>query len=156
MDKIKLLTLSVFTLLLLNLGLVTFLLLGNSHGIGRENHLPKPSVYISNQLHFDHKQQQEYQALIRVHRNRIQAIDYKIRKNKNELYNELTQPTINSKIKDSLIAILTNCQKEIETTHFNHFQDIKKLCREGQLNEFNELTASFSKIFSKAPRPQND
>lgn len=156
MDKIKLLTISVATLLILNLGIVAFLIINKPGGMGRDNRRANPEEYIVNQLHFNAQQQQEFKALIRIHRNKIDAIDDKIRENKNVLYRQLIQPNCDSKTNDSLILVLTACQKEIETTHFKHFQDIKKLCKKNQLNDFNELTISLSKFFYKSPRPRND
>ena len=97
----------------------------------------------------------EYQELIHWHRGKIDSLQEQIRNTKQKLYSELVKPKIDNKVKDSLVNKLANIQKEIEITHFKHFQDIKKLCKKEQLDRFNDLTQELAKIFSK-PKPRND
>ena len=39
----------------------------------------------------------------------------------------------------------------IETKHFAHFMDVKNLCNENQLENFDELTEELSRLFSGPP-----
>jgi hypothetical protein len=79
-------------------------------------------------------------------------LDDSIRQTKNKLYSGLSENNINTKTKDSLIALLNAYQKQVEETHFKHFEDIKKLCKPEQQDDFKALTEELSKIF--APRPR--
>lgn len=147
MDKIKLLTYSVIGLLLLNTATIGFLVLRPG-----DRNRAEPRAIIIEKLNFDENQQKEYQQLIYWHRNQIDELDEKIWETKKKLYLQLQNKELDVKTKDSLIALLSKYQKQIETTHFNHFQDIKKLCRKNQLNNFNELTKELSRMFSNKPR----
>ena len=161
MEKTKLLTITVIGLLLLNLSTLAFLLVSDSGGHKRPNDTPEgrpnPSEIIIERLHFDDKQQKEYDKIIQWHRREIKILDGNIRSAKNELYTHLNQPQVDVKIKNSLIAVINANQEQIEETHFKHFEDIKKLCHQDQLADFNELTEDLSKIFApnKPPRPRH-
>jgi hypothetical protein len=54
-------------------------------------------------------------------------------------------------LRDSLILEINKVQMNIENIHYNHFLDIKGLCRPEQQQAFNALTADIAKLFS--PRP---
>lgn len=157
MEKQKLITFSIVALLLLNIGTLGFLFVtGSKHGTmpPHPHGRLEPREIIIGKLHFDEQQQAQYADLIQEHRHNIESAEDKIRETKNELYLLLNQS--NSTQKDSLIALLANYQKEIETSHFEHFTAIKKLCRKEQLADFEDLTAELSKIFSRPPRPRHD
>lgn len=161
MDKTKLLTISVIVLLLLNLGTLGFLFLtssngGHPHGNNDFRGRTEPKEIIIEKLNFDSKQISEYEKLIQWHRREISTIEDKIRTTKIELYLQLHEKTINDTTKDSLVNALATYQKQIENTHFKHFQDIKKLCRKEQLDDFNSLTEELSRLFSKPHPPRHD
>jgi protein CpxP len=162
MEKTKLLTITVIGLLLLNFAILAFLLVSGSRGhkrpTDRPEGRPNPREIIIEKLHFDDKQQKEYAELIKWHRGEIKKLDSNIRQTKNELYSQLNQTEVNLKTKDSLITLLNSYQNQVEETHFKHFEDIKKLCHQDQLEDFNELTEDFSRIFApnKPPRPRHD
>ena len=158
MEKTKLLTFAVITLLLLNLATLGFLFLSGPNGnrphrdVGPEGG-SKPRGIIIEKLHFDANQQKEYDKLIQWHQGEIRTIEANIRAAKNKLYSTLSDSTLNISAKDSLIHALALHQKEIETAHFKHFEDIKKLCYKDQVSDFNNLTEELSRIFSRGKRP---
>lgn len=147
MNKIKLLTFAVIGLLLLNLATLSFLFLNPPGG----NH-HKPQEIIIDKLHFDENQQKQYKHIIEWHSHRINDLDDKFKTTKENLYQLLAQ-NVDEKKKDSLISVLANYQREIEITHFKHFQEIKKICRKDQLQDYNDLTSELSKIFLQKQRP---
>jgi hypothetical protein len=156
MDKIKLLTISVITLLLLNVATLFFLISSVGGRPERGMNHPRPDKIIIEKLHFDEKQQKEYRELIHWHRTRINDFDSQIHKIKQELYLQLLKSKVDDKVEDSLINKLSLLQKQIEATHFKHFQDIKKLCKKDQIQDFNELTEELTHIFSPPPPKPND
>lgn len=162
MKKTKLLTITIISLLLLNFATITFLLLSGPRGHKRPNERPEgrpdPKEIIIERLHFDVNQQKEYDKIVQWHKGEIKKLDSNIRQTKNELYSQLNKTKVNVKTKDSLITILNSYQKQVEETHFKHFEDIKKLCHQDQLDNFNELTEDLSRIFApnKPPRPRYD
>lgn len=148
MNKIKLLTFAVIGLLLLNFATLSFLFLNAPGG----NH-HKPQEIIIDKLHFDENQQAQYKQIIQWHRGRINDLDGNFKQTKENLYHLLLASNVDEKKKDSLISALANYQREIEITHFKHFQEIKKICRKDQMQDYNDLTSELSKIFSQKQRP---
>ena len=159
MNKIKLLTFGVVALLLLNFGILGFLFFsGPKRGHFHPDHdeKPQPKEIIIEKLHFDNNQIASYDKLIQTHRIHIRKLEDNITNSKNELYLLLNSEPIDVVKKDSLIENLAQLQKEIETTHFNHFQDIKKCCKKEQLADFKSLTEELSKIFSHQRKHRNE
>ena len=159
MNKTKLLSFAVIALLLLNFGILGFLFFsGPKRGHFHPDHdeKPQPKEIIIEKLHFDNNQIASYDKLIELHRAHIRKLQDNSTDSKNELYLLLNQESVNVAKKDSLIENLAQLQKEIETTHFNHFQDIKKLCKKEQLLDFKLLTEELSKIFSHSRKPKNE
>ncbi|MGL2964605.1 Spy/CpxP family protein refolding chaperone [Flavobacterium sp. RSB2_4_14] len=162
MEKTKLLTITIIGLLLLNLATLGFLFVSGPKGPksphDRLEGRPEPKEIIIEKLHLDAHQQKEYENLIQWHRGEIRQLEDTIHEAKEKLYSELMQPEVNVKTKDSLITLLARSQKQIEETHFKHFEDIKKLCKPEQQEYFNDLTEELGKLFSrnKPPRPRHD
>jgi protein CpxP len=161
MSKIKLLTIAVIGLFLLNIGMITFMLLRNPPrpGAGRPPlHKEAPREAIIQMLHFDKEQADQYKQLIDQHQSSIRDLDDKIAETKNQLYQTLS--TENKIVKDSLLLTLADLQKQVESVHYGHFQDIKKICRPDQLRDFDKLTKDLSRLFSRTarniPPPPND
>jgi len=162
MERTKLLTITVIGLLLLNFATLGFLFMSGPKGHKPPHDSPEgrpePRAIIIERLHFDVNQQKEYDKIIQWHKGEIKRLDGNLRAAKNELYAQLKQPQVDIKIKDSLIAVINSNQKQIEATHFKHFEDIKKLCRKEQIEDYNDLTEELSRIFApnKPPRPRHD
>lgn len=159
MEKTKLLTITVIGLLVLNLATLGFLFISGQKGHKPLHDRPEgtqtPREIIINRLHFDVNQQKDYDKIIQWHKGEIKRLDYEVREAKIGLYSQLKESQLDLKVKDSLIAVINTNQKQIETTHFKHFEEIKKLCHQNQLEDFNELTEDLSRIFgpNKPPRP---
>ena len=161
MSKIKLLTIAVIGLFLLNIGMIIFMLLGNPlrPGLGRPPlRKEAPREAIIQMLDFDKEQAEKYKQLIDQHQSSIRGFDDKIADTKNELYQTLASENI--AVKDSLLIVLADLQKQVESVHYNHFKDIKKICRPDQLSDFNKLTKELSRLFSRTagnnPPPPKD
>ena len=147
MDKIKLLTYAVIGLLLLNVGIIGFLFFSRPNRNPEVNHR-KPKEFISEKLHFDANQNEKYESIIPIYKDKIDSLDAINRKLKSELYSQLKLQVVNSAIKDSIINLFLANQKQIEQLHFKHFLDIKNICKASQLNDFNALTQELGKMFS--------
>jgi periplasmic protein CpxP/Spy len=148
MNKTKLLSISVIALLLLNFGILGFGFLSKDRKMPREIVIEK--------LHFDENQIAQYDKTIKNHQKAIRTIDDSIRTTRNELYQLLNSDTIDSSKRDRLYLKFAEYQKQIETTHFNHFLEIKSICKKEQLADFNHLTDELSKIFNNRRKPKNE
>jgi Spy/CpxP family protein refolding chaperone len=162
MEKTKLLTITVIGLLLLNFATLGFLFISGTKGHKPPHDIPEgrhePKEIIIERLHFDANQQKEYGQLIEWHRRKIRQLEDSIRVSKNELYMLLNDDKVDEKAKVTLINEIALFQKQIEATHFKHFEDIKKLCKPEQQVYFNELTEELGRLFSrnKPPRPRHE
>ncbi len=155
MEKTKLLTFTVIALLFINIGTLGFLLFSRPHNSRDiEQHRHKPKDIVIEKLHFDANQIKQYEAIIKTHREKIKSLDDSIRSTKNQLYRLLRNEPIDEKLKINLIDNLSSYQRQIDGNHFYHFQEIKKLCKKEQLNDFDDLTDELTQMFSKKNRPE--
>lgn len=157
MSKQKMLTIAVVGLLLLNLGLIGFLMLQKPmHPPGvlpMSGAQQGPRQLIIDKLHLDTTQVARYEELILDHKARVKVLDEEINTTKNKLYITLAEEAQPGK--DSLISHLGDLQKEVEKAHYNHFESIKGLCRPDQQGDFQALTMELARYFPpmKTPPP---
>ncbi len=151
MNKVKVLSLLSVGLVLTNLLLLWFLF----------NHGPKPPGgegprnLIIERLGFDTEQSAAYDKLITRHQADIDSAQQQLMALKNSLYASL-QKDQQEELRDSLILEINKVQMKIENIHYNHFLDIKRLCKPGQQQAFNALTADIAKLFSPRPPKRRD
>lgn len=152
MNKIKLLSFLVVALVILNITiLVVFIFNKPNHPEHPRLH-QEPKNIIIERLHFDDTQITAYEELIKTHKTNIKTRFKELRNAKEELYILLNDN--DSTKKDALISKINNTQKEIEQLHFNHFLDIKKLCKDDQLIDYEELTHELARLFAPHPKPR--
>ncbi|MCB0706439.1 MAG: periplasmic heavy metal sensor [Saprospiraceae bacterium] len=145
MSKIKLLTIAVVALALLNILLVTALI------IGAPPRPEGPKQLIIDMLHLDADQIAEYDVLIQQHQKQVAEKEQIILDIKKELYAQLRQDSYPKK--DSLLTQLGQTQLAIEQIHFKHFSNLKAICRPDQLESFNELSKELIRLFDRKPLP---
>ncbi|MBK0382335.1 hypothetical protein I5M32_05115 [Pedobacter sp. SD-b] len=153
MSKIKLLTIAVIGLLILNFLIIGFLF---TH---KPPHPPKkgsegegPKNIIIQKLNFDQQQIADYQKLIDDHQTKLKNLKDQIKETKQLLYQQLNtdDPTISHQLEGKLGAL----QTEIEQTHYQHFLEIKKLCKSDQLKNYQELTEELAQLFNQNQPPK--
>lgn len=110
----------------------------------------RPRNIIIERLEFEKSQIEAYDRMIQKHRQQIHRLDDEIREAKTRLYGSLGTG-YSAKEKDSLVQRLNDLQREIEYVHVNHFLDIKNLCYEQQLGDFDALTKDMAHIFRPKP-----
>ncbi len=147
MTKIRLLTLSVIGLVVLNLVLAVFLIMG------RPGHrqFEGPRHRIIEKLRFTEPQVEAYDALIEQHRNKVRELDHMLVEAKTDLYLQTIDedPVI---VNDQL-ARISNLTEKLEEVHYQHFIDLKKICTEEQIPAFEQLARELASVFSRE-RPQ--
>lgn len=152
MNKSKVLTFAVIVLFLINIVTLSFFIFKGQNSDEMRGKRPMPREIVIKKLHFDAEQVAQYVALIKVHQDSISAIDEQIKMYKNGLYHELAK-TNNQDLVDSLFVQIANAQTKIEKLHYDHFLDIKKLCKPDQLKDYDELTTELAKIFNPRQLP---
>lgn len=154
MNKTKVLGFAVIALFLLNICILAFLFL-NEGKVGPKGRR-MPREILIDKLHFDKNQIKEYDKIIMKHQQAIRVTDDSIRSSRNELYQLLNTDPIDLVKRDSLYLKFASFQKQIETTHFNHFIEIKNICKQEQMLDFKILTEELTKIFNNGRKPKNE
>ncbi|MBL7825793.1 MAG: hypothetical protein JNJ57_04125 [Saprospiraceae bacterium] len=139
--------LAAMVLFLVNLAWLGFFWMMPSHKPMGE----KPRDIIIKKLAFDREQINTYDQLITAHRAQISEKQDQIQKEKQQMYIGLSQPQSDW---DSLAHEVGLLHGEIERIHVRHFLQIKKICREDQLDEFRQLTFELAEIFHRPPPPK--
>ena len=148
------LTIGIITLLIINLIILGFFMTGHRRGNNSMNSRhQEPEHIIIEKLDFDDTQVASLRTLKMVHIKNVRSKDEEIRRVKKLIFNSLgSDSPVNI---DSLSTIIGGIQKDIELSHYNHFIKIKELCREDQIEKFNELSKDLSEIFRRKRPPHN-
>ena len=144
MNKSKFLIILIIGLIISN-GVLLFILFKEQQGKGG------PKNIIIDKLHLDNVQIKKYEVYIQQHRKAINEQELKINAMRSKLYEQLKSEQDSAKV-DSLISIITQQQYEAEKINYNHFLEIKRLCKPSQLKYFEELTIEISNLFSLKKR----
>jgi periplasmic protein CpxP/Spy len=152
MNRTTLLTVVAALLLVANLAMVTMMFMDKRHapGHGRPPHHAGPRDIIIERLGFDDAQVKQYDRLIEGHRTRIHDLDRQMMDARSALYSGLTEES--TMTSDSLLGVIAQIQLQVEQTHVLHFADIRDLCRDDQLQRFEEMTSDLARYFGH-PRP---
>lgn len=149
MNKVKFLYIIIILLVTTNVAVLLNMYL---HKPPHPHNFEGPKKIIVDKLEFDSKQADAYTEIIKQHRTSIESTEQKIRTTKDKLFATLK---LNKTLKrDSLIAELGVLQVEIESAHYVHFEAIKALCKEDQMERFNELTAELGRLFAPKGMPR--
>lgn len=130
-------------LLVSNFVLLYFVLQKPSRGF----HPDRPKNIIIEKFHFDENQTNAYQKLIEKHRKDIKENNDKILMLKKELYSNLKLNNSTEEM-DSITTQIGIIQKQIEEIHYNHFLEIKALCKPEQLTYFDDLSEELIEVFN--------
>jgi Spy/CpxP family protein refolding chaperone len=154
MSRTKLLTIVIVALLLLNLGTLGVLLFQKPGGHGK---MPPPGegpkMIIIERLKFDDEQQKQYEVLIDDHRKRTRELHDASHKLHKELYSLLSSETADRAKADSIILMIADNQKDLDNLNFDHFQQIRMICKPEQIRSFNELAEDLSELFGPKGPP---
>ena len=147
MNKIRLLTIAVIVLVAANLYILFMFRPGHGPGPGQGPKERGPKNMIIKKLHFNDQQIKDYEALIELHQAAIAEADKEVRQTKNELYRSLAFDSPQEE-NAALIISLSEIQEKIELIHYNHFLDLKALCKDEQKADFDKLTLEIADLFA--------
>ncbi len=150
MNKVKLLTIVSICLLVINLGMLWFIV---SHKPG-PSRKEGPKKMVIEKLQLDASQTQEYEKMIEWHKSEVEKSEQQMLSLKNQLYLSLKQNSKTDEV-DSVIADIGKIQKTIEHTHYKHFEDIKTLCKPEQLALYDKFCEEIAKLFAPGPPRKN-
>lgn len=139
MSKEKFLTIAVVFLVLLNLGVLTFLF------ITRPSHPPEPWRMVVKEVGFNDQQTQQYFALRDAHRNEMHRLDDQFGETLRD-YFDLLKGIPNPSLEDSLLTRLGRIEREKAMITFGHFREVKSLCRPDQVDAFNRILPELTRV----------
>ena len=154
MNKTKLLSIAVICLVLINLGMMSIILFrGKPPKQGHHQDGEGPKKIIIERLQFDEEQQKQYEIIITEHRSKTKELNKRSRELHDELYSLLKNNAIDKTISDSLIKTIAENQKAMENSNFDHFQKIKAICKDGQIENFNDFVLDLTHLFGPKNGP---
>lgn len=147
MSKSRFLIVALVALTTLNAVCIGFNFLGKKPPRGEG-----PRRMIIEKLRLDDQQAQQYDGLIRQHREAVRQKEEEIGAAKQQLFDLLLTENLSSK--DALAAQIGKLQSDLEKIHFDHFYSLKAICREEQLSDFNALVGELGGLFRPGPKPK--
>lgn len=152
MSKNKFYLIVIIALLISN-GVALFFLIQKDSRRGAHK---SPKEIIVERLDFDEEQEAQYIGLILEHREATKDLMDAILANRNTLYGMLSAKT-SAEERDFIVSEIVALQAELEQLNVSHFEDIKALCIDNQLDRFDNLTQDLANLFGKrkGPPPPN-
>jgi len=136
----------IILLVILNLATITMLWLGKPEQRQPRLDQPNPaeeqnriSQILKDELGFDKQQIDKYLQIRREHREKVRMLNDEIRQVKKQMFDEVLKDIPKPEFSDSLLAISQSKQAEIERMTFQHFLNLKRLCKPEQQNKLKLL-----------------
>ncbi|HEV7783155.1 MAG TPA: Spy/CpxP family protein refolding chaperone [Chitinophagaceae bacterium] len=136
----KMLTIAVVLLLLINIGLVIFMMQGRKKGADKgRGGKGDPSEMMAKELNMTEEQKKEHKSLKEEHLKNIKPLFDSVRAAKTAFYALLKDSTVN----DSILTVYSNRiserQSAIDKQTFAHFKRIRNLFTPEQQPKFDEF-----------------
>ena len=144
MNKTKFLTVLVVLLLALN-AITLYFVWGKRNDDKRRGGGRSYSEYISKKLNFDSQQQEQLKILRNKHKQELDSLrkdDLALQEAKTQL---LKNGVTDSLQLDSIFNLSVIQKKKFEMAFYNHFMQIRALCKPEQLKLFNETLDEMNK-----------
>ena len=130
-------------LLLLNLGLLAYLILGGNNQANQG----QPRPLLETTLNFTEEQTSDFETLREEHREKSMALNNEIKSLKDVLFSDFTSSK-DATGADSLARKIANLHVKLDLATLNHFKDVRNLCTEKQKAKFD---ASIGKMLQGGP-----
>ncbi|MEZ4901714.1 MAG: hypothetical protein R2822_08140 [Spirosomataceae bacterium] len=132
--QIKYLWLIVITLLLVNLGMLGWLLFTPKAHDRRQ----PPLDLLARELHFNAEQKKQYNLLKDAHHTQAKAIRDSAMMIKKALFNQLNRPLSDQEI-DKATHEIAEKMAIVDHLTFKHFREVRQLCTPAQQQRFDEV-----------------
>lgn len=142
MSKERFLLIAVIFLLALNGGVIAYLIMGR-------NAPPRPPQLfelITERLHFDEKQKNEFFALRDAHRDAMDKLDAQFESTLRNYLQLLSVDSPSALMQDSLENVMASVEKLKASTTLQHFQQVKNVCSPEQKKEFENLIPELMRV----------
>ena len=149
--------LAIIVLVLMNLTALTVLWLGRPEGRrpqggpqGPAADKPRIQQMLKKELGFDEIQVEQYLILRENHHTEAQQLEVEIRELKRVMFDEVLQEYPQPMLSDSLLSLVQTKQANLEQLTFQHFLDLKQLCKPEQQDKLKIL---MHEVFRQGKQP---
>jgi len=153
MSKLRLLITTIVVLVLINAGLLGFILM-RSNSANEPVPPGGPRNIIMRRLDFNKAQCEAYELLVEDHRSRSRQLHDRSRDLHNALYALLKKTPYEEHDADSLMACIAQNQMTMDRLNMSHFSDIKSICTGEQIEKFNRLVDDLTQLFAPHGPPK--
>ncbi len=158
MENNRFLKITIIVLLLVNIATLAFMWTGKQH---HEGHMPPPPhpsqgpkeafEFLTHELNFDEAQIKQFDALRKEHHENAQMIQEKSHKMHHRFFDLLKNLPADSVLSMQLADSMALYQKQIEILTFNHFKQVRGICKSEQQKKFDEVINQALEMM--APKP---
>jgi protein CpxP len=134
MNKIQFLTISVVLLFALNVGMLVYLF--NLRQLQKQLRGQGADTFIIEQLRLDTEQQQSFARLRRQHQEAVHMARQEVRHLHDVYFSMLKRDEPDKAGVDSVASLIAAQRKVIEKATFDHFQQLRSICRDDQKKLF--------------------
>ncbi|MBX2846072.1 MAG: periplasmic heavy metal sensor [Saprospiraceae bacterium] len=166
MSKTKLLAAAVVALFLLNLAVLGYLITTNKKTppppakVERGERPPRHRDALVEQMDFSPEQMEEFSGLKAAHQLQNKSINDQIRTKYQTYYGLLKTETVDQAVADRILSEVSDLHQQLAASNFQHFQDLKALCTDEQLDQFNglidQLSGQFRPMQRSGPPPKGN
>ena len=136
----------IIILLIMNITALALLWLGRPEGRRPQSGPPDPieekirtERMLQNELGFNKIQTEQYLRMRQEHRSQAQQLEDEIRQLKKHMFDEVLEESPQPLLSDSLLRLVQEKQANLEKLTFQHFLDLKKLCKPEQQDKLKLL-----------------
>lgn len=149
MKQENLLKYGVWGLILLNIGLLSYIFLDRRKPHRRD--FSPPWMIFSERIGFDSQQQTSFDSLRTIHMTAVDSLRQASVPMRLQLFGLLDSAALDTTRFVSLLDSIAQNRREQELRTFEHFQSVRAICRPDQMDKFREALRDVSKFMSKPP-----
>jgi protein CpxP len=156
MQNTRFLKAGLIVLLLMNLGIMSYLWLDSRHR-GRPPGGPNgPDVfrYLSQELKLDDAQVKQYEVLRDEHHHAVENIQEHGHQLREQFFNMMNQTPIDSVVVKRIADSIAHTQEQIEMATFYHFSKLRTILTPEQQKHFDEVIQEALRMMAGPPPPR--
>ncbi len=142
----------IFSLVLLNLGTLTFMWLNRPPMHGRPGgQRENAGEFLIEKVGFNPDQREQYRSMREDHRQFTRSIEDSIGFYKNSLFKSLPKGDLSEA--ERISENIARLHKKIEISTFDHFVEVRNLCTSEQVPKFDAVIEEVLKMMAPSPGP---
>ena len=150
----RILILIIIVLVILNVGTLGVIWMdkkGKKQSVKRERS-PRVEYFLKEKVGFSEEQIEEFRSLQESHMKESMDIRMALGSTRRTLYDQIKMPEGERLDRDSIIRELSTLHQEFEERTFLHFQDLRAICNEDQLEQFDAFISGMQEQFNRHRR----